>query len=70
MSLYQQDEALLCNVFPVSLDEEAIVWFQQLLHGSVASFTDLPAQFTQDYALQIQESKQTNSLFEIVKSHQ
>lgn len=41
MSLYPQGDALLCKVFLASLEERAIVLFQQLLHGNVSSIIDL-----------------------------
>lgn len=40
MFLYQQDDALLCKVFPASLEDGTIAWLQQLTYGIVISITD------------------------------
>lgn len=70
MSVYQQDNALIYKVFPASLDEGSVAWFQQLPPVSVTFFAELSTQFTQAYALYIWELKCIDSLFEIMKHSQ
>lgn len=65
MPLYLYEDALLWRVFPASLGEGAIAWFQQFLCDIITSFTDLSTRFAQAYALHIWEPKQTGGLFEI-----
>lgn len=50
---YQQDDVLLCKVFPKSLEEGFVAWFQQLSPHSVTSFADMLTWLAQVYELQI-----------------
>lgn len=67
MSLYQWGDAFLCKVFPTSLDEGFIAWFQQQPLDSITSFADLSKRFAQAYDLQIEDGKWTDIFFEIAK---
>lgn len=64
---YQQDDVLLCKIFPACLEKGPIAYFQQLPHGSVTTFAKHSAQFRQAYEMQIQELKRTDSLFQAIK---
>lgn len=41
MSLFQYDNALLCKVFPYTLDKGFTAWLQQFPRSNVTSFADL-----------------------------
>ena len=45
MSLYSQNDALMCKVFPSSLEPTALRWFNGLRKGSIHSFGELIQEF-------------------------
>ena len=45
MSLYTYNDALMCKVFPSSLDSTALRWFNGLRKGSIHSFFELIQEF-------------------------
>ena len=45
MSLYNQNDALMCKVFPSSLGLIALRWFNGLRRGSIHSFGELIQEF-------------------------
>lgn len=66
MTLYQGDDAVLCKVFPSSLNECAMAWFYRLKPNSVTSFTSLSIEFVKKYVFRIQERKRHISLYKMV----
>ncbi|XP_020239059.1 uncharacterized protein LOC109818073 [Cajanus cajan] len=50
ISLYTDDEAIMCKVFPTSLRGPALNWFTRLPPGSVDSFTTLSSRFVIQFA--------------------
>lgn len=52
--------------FANSLDEGALVWFQQLKLNNIASLDHLSTEFVRNYALRVEEPKTTGSLFEVI----
>ncbi|BFG30141.1 hypothetical protein CerSpe_164150 [Prunus speciosa] len=49
MVLENEDEALLCKLFPSSLSGSALTWFRQLKPKSIDSFTELCEAFISQY---------------------
>ena len=45
MSLYSQNDAQMCKVFPSSLGPTALTWFNGLRKGSIHSFGELIQEF-------------------------
>ena len=45
MSLYNQNDALMCKVFPSSLEPTALRWFNGLRKGSIHNFGELIQEF-------------------------
>nr|XP_023924339.1 uncharacterized protein LOC112035739 [Quercus suber] len=45
MSLHTHNDALMCKVFPSSLDPTALRWFNGLRKGSIHNFTELIQEF-------------------------
>ena len=45
MSLYTDNNALMCKVFPSSLDPTVLRWFNGLQKGSIHSFAELIQEF-------------------------
>ncbi|XP_020234501.1 uncharacterized protein LOC109814477 [Cajanus cajan] len=50
VSLYTDDDAIMCKVFPTSLKGSALNWFTRLPPGSVDSFTTLSSRFVIQFA--------------------
>lgn len=63
----QDGDAILCKVFNVRWEGNALTWFQQLKPSSIVLFTYLFEEFIKYHALQIQECKHFDSLFEVPK---
>ena len=49
MSLYNQNDALICKVFPSSLGPIALRWFNRLRKGSIHNFGDLIQEFEDQF---------------------
>ena len=45
MSLHSHNDALMCKVFPSSLDPTALRWFNGLRNGSIHNFSELIQKF-------------------------
>ena len=45
MSLHTRNDALICKVFPSSLDPMTLRWFNGLRKGSINSFAELIQEF-------------------------
>ncbi|XP_020233070.1 uncharacterized protein LOC109813319 [Cajanus cajan] len=50
VSLYTDDDAIMCKVFPTSLKGPALNWFTRLPPGSIDSFTTLSSRFMIQFA--------------------
>ncbi|XP_020201848.1 uncharacterized protein LOC109787708 [Cajanus cajan] len=50
VSLYTDEDAIFCKVFPTSLKGPALNWFTRLPPGSVESFTSLSSRFVIQFA--------------------
>uniref|UniRef100_A0A2N9HSY3 RNase H type-1 domain-containing protein n=1 Tax=Fagus sylvatica TaxID=28930 RepID=A0A2N9HSY3_FAGSY len=46
MALHNGDDILMCRIFPSSLGDVALRWFDRLDHGSIHSWTELSEAFT------------------------
>ena len=49
MSLHAHNDALMCKVFPSSLDSTALRWFNGLQKGSIHSFAELIQEFSTQF---------------------
>ena len=45
MAIYSRNEALMCKIFPPSLEPVAMRWFDGLKEGSIRSFKELTTTF-------------------------
>ena len=45
MSLYNQNDALMCKIFPSSIGPTALRWFNGLRKGSIHNFGELIQEF-------------------------
>lgn len=67
ITLSQENEIILCKVFPTSLEGGTLTWFQQLKLDSVTSFEYTSEEFMKNYAIWIQKCKHLDNLFEVPK---
>ena len=67
MILKVDNDRLLCKVFPASLREPALAWFNKLPHNSINSFNELWAAFVSQYLSSVQQKRNISSLQTILK---
>uniref|UniRef100_A0A2N9G704 Uncharacterized protein n=1 Tax=Fagus sylvatica TaxID=28930 RepID=A0A2N9G704_FAGSY len=62
MALYNGDDILMCRIFPSSLGDVALRWFDRLEHGSIHSWTELSEAFTTRFITNTRKPKEVDSL--------
>ena len=62
MALHNGDDILMCRIFPSSLGDVALRWFDRLEHGSIHSWTELSEAFTTRFITNTRKSKEVDSL--------
>ncbi|XP_028116466.1 uncharacterized protein LOC114314209 [Camellia sinensis] len=67
MSLWNRDDALMCKVFPSSLGELGLRWFDKLPNGSIYDWTQLSEAFLARFVSNSRVPKQLDTLFNIRK---
>jgi Retrotransposon gag protein len=63
MGLYDDNDALFCKVFPSSLGEMGIRWFDKLTPGSINSFDQLATKFVERFVASTRQAKDVGALF-------
>lgn len=51
MAMYQRNEALMCILFPSSLGDLGLTWFERLQEGSIASWAQLAEAFVTKFRM-------------------
>ncbi|XP_028114251.1 uncharacterized protein LOC114312001 [Camellia sinensis] len=67
MSLWNRDEALMCKVFPSSLGETRIQWFDRLPAGSIHGWKQLSEEFLARFVSNTKIPKEPDTLFGLRK---
>ncbi|XP_028071749.1 uncharacterized protein LOC114274078 [Camellia sinensis] len=67
MSLWNRNDALICKVFPSSLGELGLRWFDKLPNGSIYDWTQLSETFLARFVSNSRVPKQLDTLFNIRK---
>lgn len=62
MALYNGNDALMCWIFPSSLGEVVLRWFDRLEHGSICSWRELSKAFTTCFITNTRKPKEVDSL--------
>uniref|UniRef100_A0A2N9JAP2 RNase H type-1 domain-containing protein n=1 Tax=Fagus sylvatica TaxID=28930 RepID=A0A2N9JAP2_FAGSY len=62
MALYNGDDILMCRIFPSSLGDVALRWFDRLEHGSIHSWMELSEAFTTRFITNTRKPKEVDSL--------
>ena len=62
MALYNRNDALMCRIFPSSLGEVALQWFDRLEHESICSWRELSKAFTTRFFTNKRKPKKVDSL--------
>ncbi|XP_028090903.1 uncharacterized protein LOC114291074 [Camellia sinensis] len=70
MSLWSRDEALMCKVFPSSLGETGLRWFDRLLAGSIHGWKQLSEEFLARFVSNTKISKEPDTLFGLRKEQE
>ena len=63
MTLQTSNDALLCKVFPSSLEGPALSWFHRLALNTVTSFRCLSKKFVTQYMCSIRRKHSVTSIF-------
>uniref|UniRef100_A0A2N9H9H4 Reverse transcriptase domain-containing protein n=1 Tax=Fagus sylvatica TaxID=28930 RepID=A0A2N9H9H4_FAGSY len=66
MALHNGDDILMCRIFPSSLGDVALRWFDRLDHGSIHSWTELSEAFTTRFITNTRKPKEVDSLMALV----
>jgi hypothetical protein len=66
MALHNGDDILMCRIFPSSLGDVALRWFDRLDHGSIHSWTELSQAFTTRFITNTRKPKEVDSLMALV----
>lgn len=67
IELKKASEGLLCKVFPTTLQDGALKWFQGLELGSITSFMDLSTRFIAQYKHLIPKEVTSSDLFSVMQ---
>uniref|UniRef100_A0A2N9HKC3 RNase H type-1 domain-containing protein n=1 Tax=Fagus sylvatica TaxID=28930 RepID=A0A2N9HKC3_FAGSY len=59
MALHNGDDILMCRIFPSSLGDVALRWFDRLDHGSIHSWTELSEAFTTRFITNTRKPKES-----------
>ncbi|XP_028058877.1 uncharacterized protein LOC114262710 [Camellia sinensis] len=70
MSLWSRDEALMCKVFPSSLGETRLRWFDRLPAGSIRSWKQLSEEFLARFVSNTKILKKQDTLFGLRKEQE
>jgi hypothetical protein len=62
MSLYNGNDAFMCRIFPSSLGEVTLRWFDRLEHESICSWRELSKAFTTHFITNTKKPKEVDSL--------
>uniref|UniRef100_A0A2N9GHZ5 RNA-directed DNA polymerase n=1 Tax=Fagus sylvatica TaxID=28930 RepID=A0A2N9GHZ5_FAGSY len=62
MALHNGNDVLMCRIFPSSLGDVALRWFDRLEHGSIHSWTELAEAFTTRFITNTRKPKEVDSL--------
>uniref|UniRef100_A0A2N9FLW9 Uncharacterized protein n=1 Tax=Fagus sylvatica TaxID=28930 RepID=A0A2N9FLW9_FAGSY len=62
MALHNGNDILMCRIFPSSLGDVALRWFDRLEHGSIHSWTELAEAFTTRFITNTRKPKEVDSL--------
>lgn len=69
MALYEHDDALMCRIFPSSLDGPALNWYCSLPSNSIHSFIDICSAFIAQYSTYRDMKKGSDYLFTVQMGH-
>ncbi|XP_028112451.1 uncharacterized protein LOC114310608 [Camellia sinensis] len=70
MSLWSQDEALMCKIFPSSLEKFRIRWFNHLPARSIYCWKQLSEEFLARFISSTKIPKESDTLFGIRKEYE
>ena len=62
MALHNSNNALMCRVFPSSLGEVGLRWFDHLKQGSIRSWKEMSDIFTARFIMNTRKPKEIDSL--------
>ena len=62
MALWNHLDALMCRVFPLSLGDLRLKWFDKLLPGSIKNFLQLFESFVAQFVINTKAPKSVSSL--------
>ena len=62
MAIHNSNDALMCRVFPSSLGEVGLRWFNRLEHGSIRSWKEMSEIFTARFITNTRKPKEIDSL--------
>jgi hypothetical protein len=62
MAIHNSNDALMCRVFPSSLGEVGLRWFDRLEHGSIRSWKEMYEIFTARFITNTRKPKEIDSL--------
>uniref|UniRef100_A0A2N9GIN6 Uncharacterized protein n=1 Tax=Fagus sylvatica TaxID=28930 RepID=A0A2N9GIN6_FAGSY len=62
MALHNGNDVLMCRIFPSSLGDVALRWFDRLEHGSIHSWMELAEAFTTRFITNTRKPKEVDSL--------
>ena len=62
MALHNGNDILMCRIFPSSLGDVALRWFDRLEHGSIHSWMELTEAFTTRFITNTRKPKEVDSL--------
>ncbi|XP_028054825.1 uncharacterized protein LOC114259036 [Camellia sinensis] len=70
MSLWSRDEAPMCKVFPSSLEEFRLRWFDRLPAGSIYDWKQLSEEFFARFVSNTKIPKEPDTLFGLQNEHE
>ena len=62
MALHTSNDALMCRIFPSSLGEVGLQWFDRLDHGSIRSWQEMSQSFTARFITNTRKPKEIDVL--------
>jgi hypothetical protein len=62
MALHNSNDALMCRIFPSSLGEVGLRWFDRLDHGSIRSWQEMSESFTARFITNTRKPKEIDAL--------
>ncbi|KAF9622395.1 hypothetical protein IFM89_031198 [Coptis chinensis] len=64
----ENDDALLCKLFPATLKGDALVWFNSLTSKSIRNFPELAKKFVDHYQYNCEIKQDSAALFNLTKN--